>query len=463
MTKVFVIGLDCAAPELMFDRWRADLPNFTRLAERGLWGELASCIPAITVPAWSSMLTSKDPGVLGFYGFHNRADYSYDNQLIVTGSAVKEKRVWDYLGEAGLNSLVLGVPQTYPVRPLKGWQVSCFLTPSIESKFAYPAEFKAEVLSIAPDYDFDVARFRTDDKSWLLEQIHTMTDKHFALIDATLAAKPWDFFMSVEIGVDRIHHGFWKYHDPQHFRYEAGNPYEHAIHDYYVKIDRKLGEWLARLDPDTVVLVVSDHGAKRMDGGVCVNEWLWRNGYLVFREGPVPGRRVPLEKLEVDWMRTRAWGAGGYYGRIFLNVQGREPQGIIAANAYEKVRDELIQKFAGLADDQGRPIGARSFKPSEIYRQVKGPAPDLIVYFGDLLWRAVGALGYDGWITYDNDTGPDDCNHAQNGLFILNDPRRPQPSQQVHGAQLMDIAPTILSLFGLPVPSDMQGRILQNL
>jgi predicted AlkP superfamily phosphohydrolase/phosphomutase len=373
---------------------------------------------------------------------------------------VKEKRVWDYLGEAGLRSVVLGVPQTYPVRPLNGHLVSCFLTPSTNSPFAYPAAYKEEVLAVAPDYDFDVAKFRTDDKDWLLEQIHVMTRKHFAVIDAALAGKPWDFFMSVEIGVDRIHHGFWKYHDPQHFRYEPGNPYQNAIHDYYVLIDRKIGEWLERLDRDTVVLVVSDHGAKRMDGGVCVNEWLWRNGYLVLHEPPPAGRRTPFEKVEVDWSRTRAWGAGGYYGRVFLNVLGREPQGMVPPAAYEALRDELIEKFAGLADGQGRPIGARSFKPSEIYRQVNGAAPDLIVYFGDLLWRAVGAFGYDGWITYDNDTGPDDCNHAQNGMFILYDPRQAGRSRQVQGAQLMDIAPTLLSLYGLPVPGDMQGKVI---
>ena len=151
-----------------------------------------------------------------------------------------------------------------------------------------------------------------------------------------------------------------------------------------------------QLDDDTVVLVVSDHGAKRMDGGVCVNEWLWRHGYLAFHEDPAPGRRLPFEKMEVDWNRTKAWGAGGYYGRVFLNVQGREPQGIIPPAEYEQVRDELIERFAALTDTQGHPIGARSFKPNEIYRQVLGAAPDLIVYFGDLYWRAVGALGYDG-------------------------------------------------------------------
>ncbi len=460
--KVFVLGLDCAAPELVFNRWRDDLPNLGFLAKSGLWGEMQSSIPAITVPAWSSMLSSKDPGVLGFYGFRNRADHSYDKMFIAMGHVVKEKRVWNYLSDAGLTSIVMGVPQTFPVRPLRGNLISGFLTPGIQSDFAYPYAFKREVLSLTPEYDFDVKEFRTDNKDWLLEQIHIMTDKHFKVVDYTLKNKPWDFFMYMEIGVDRIHHGFWNYHDPQHFRYQPGNPYENAIHDYYVKIDTKLGEWLEQLDNNTAVLVVSDHGAKRMDGGICINEWLWRNGYLAFKEDPKPGTIVRFEDLEVDWGRTKAWGSGGYYGRVFLNVKDREPEGVIPSNEYEKVRDELSEKFQAITDPDGKNIGTKVFKPEEVYREVRGVAPDLIVYFGDLLWRSVGSLGYDGWHTFENDTGPDACNHAQNGMFIFYDPQNPQPGVEVKGAQLMDVAPTILNYLGVSVPKDMQGRQLTS-
>jgi predicted AlkP superfamily phosphohydrolase/phosphomutase len=168
--KVFVLGLDCAAPELIFDRWKDDLPNLNRLASQGMWGELESSTPAITVPAWSSMLSSRDPGELGIYGFRNRADYSYDLMFIATSGFVRHKRVWDYLDEANKVSKVIGVPQTFPVKPINGYMVSSFLTPSTESEFAYPPEFKQEVLGIAPNYDFDVPQFRTDNKEWLLEQ-----------------------------------------------------------------------------------------------------------------------------------------------------------------------------------------------------------------------------------------------------------------------------------------------------
>src|SRR5215813_13087196 len=163
--RVLVFGLDCASPDLIFNQFKADLPTFTHLAENGTWGELASSIPCITIPAWASMLSSRDPGVLGCYGFRNRADYSYNNMVTANSAAIKVKRVWDYVGEAGKQSVVLGVPQTYPPRPLNGYMVGDFLTPGTESAFAYPAIFKQVVLNLIPNYHFFMNGFRTDNKA----------------------------------------------------------------------------------------------------------------------------------------------------------------------------------------------------------------------------------------------------------------------------------------------------------
>src|SRR3972149_6179943 len=104
--KVAVIGLDCAEPSLMFDRWIDHLPNIRRLMAAGTYGNLTSCMPPITVPAWSCMASSKDPGTLGIYGFRNRADYSYDTLSIATSKAVKEPRIWGILTEQGKSSII---------------------------------------------------------------------------------------------------------------------------------------------------------------------------------------------------------------------------------------------------------------------------------------------------------------------------------------------------------------------
>ncbi len=460
--KVLVIGLDCAEPSLVFEQWRDELPTFRRLMENGAYGRLNSATPCITVPAWSSMLSSKDPGVLGIYGFRNRADYSYDNMRIATGAAVKEKRIWDYLGEAGKQSIVVGVPQTYPIKPINGHLISSFLTPSVQKQYTYPNELRYEIDRVlaGEEYDVDVREYRTEDKDYLLKQIYEMTEKRFKVLNYLIREKNWDFFMFVEMGVDRIHHGLWKYHDPEHRYYKPGNPYEYAIKEYYQYIDRQLAQLLEAVDEETVVLVVSDHGAKRMDGGFCLNQWLYQEGSLVFKEAVPTDGLVPFGKLKVDWEKTTAWGAGGYYGRLWLNVQGREPTGVIPPQDYEEVRTEFITKLKNMVDHEGRPLNTICYKPEDLYREVNNVPSDLLIYFGNLHWRSVGSLGHKSIYTFENDTGPDDANHAQEGMIIYYDPKQRLKGKPLNGLQLMDIAPTVLQLMGQSVPDDMQGKAI---
>ena len=459
--KVVVFGLDCATPQLVFDKWSKDLPHLSRLMERGIFGPMQSCIPPITIPAWSCMMTSKNPGKLGCYGFRNRSDYSYDGLSFATSKAVKEPAVWDLLARHDKKVVLLGIPQTYPPKPVNGIMVSCFLTPDTSSQYTYPPDLKKEIAGQVGDSILDVDHFRTDDKARLLAQIYEMTEKRFKLFSWFLEHKPWDFAMLVEMGIDRIHHGFWKFMDTSHPKYEPGNPLENAIKDYYRFVDDKVGEVLSRIDPATAVLVVSDHGAQPMRGGICINEWLMREGYL--RIADKPDGVVPLHKAKFDWTQTKAWGEGGYYSRVFLNVEGREPQGIVSRKDYEKVRAELKEKLEALGDEQGCSIGTRVIKPEEVYPEINGVPPDLIVYFGNLAWRSVGSIGLNTIHTFENDTGPDDANHAEQGIFILCDPAVPanQPQTLRAGLSLFDVAPTILNILGVPVPPDMEGTVVQ--
>ena len=303
-------------------------------------------------------------------------------------------------------------------------------------------------------------QFRTDDKDFLLKQIYDMTQAHFKVVKHMIREKPWDFFMFVEMGTDRINHGMWSYTDPQHWRYEPDNKYFDSIREYYHYVDREIGEVLDLLADDTVVMVVSDHGAKRMDGGIAINEWLMREGYLVLKQ-PLPGGITPFEKVEVDWSQTRAWGLGGYYARIFMNVEGREPNGIIHPADYERERDELKRRIEAIPDANGNRLSTIAYKPEELYAEVKNVAPDLIVYLGDLYWRGVGSFGHHGIHTFENDTGPDDANHAQNGIFIMYDPRQDLGGRELAGLEIMDVAPTILDVMGLPVPRDMRGKVIR--
>jgi predicted AlkP superfamily phosphohydrolase/phosphomutase len=169
---------------------------------------------------------------------------------------------------------------------------------------------------------------------------------------------------------------------------------------------------------------------------------------------------VPLSKARIDWKRTKAWGDGGYYARVFLNVAGREPEGTVAQKDYEKLRDELMEGLKSIPDESGRDIGTQVYRPEELYKEVRGVAPDLIVYFGDLYWRSVGTVGGGKVHTFENDTGPDGANHAHNGMILWRPAGGHNSSRRLEGARITDIAPTVLQILGLEVPQDMEGKPL---
>ena len=452
--RVAVIGLDCADPGLVFGRWLDELPNIRGLVERGTWGPLRSVDPPITVPAWSCMLTSRDPGELGIYGFRNRRDFTYDSLGVADSRAVGIERVWDHLGRADKHTIVLGVPQTSPPVPVNGELVSCFLTPDPQkAEYTYPPALRSEIEALVGLYRTDVRNFRSDDRDRILAEVYEMTEQHFTVARHLLDTRPWDFFMMVEIGLDRIHHAFWRYLDPNHPHHEPEHRYRDVIRSYYQYLDDEIGELLTRFDDETAVIVVSDHGAQAMQGAICINEWLLQEGYLVLREPPTA--LTPFKEVAVDWSRTRAWGEGGYYCRLCLNVSGREPEGLVLRSEYEGLRDELASRLEALPGPAG-PIGTRVYRPKDLWVAQRGIPPDLVVYFGDLAWRSNGSVGHGRYYTFENDTGPDDANHSLHGLCVM--AGAGISTEHRDDLAIYDVAPTILRLFGLPVAEGMRGR-----
>ncbi len=455
--RVAVIGLDCGTPQLLFDRLSAEVPNINALLQRSMHGPLESITPPITIPAWACAMSGRTPGELAIYGMRNRKDTTYDGLSIATSLSVKEPQVWDVLGERGMKSLLIGVPPGYPPKPVEGWRVSCFLTPPSAESYTHPADLAADIeaeLGGRP-YIFDIPNFREQGEEAVLEQVFAMTERRFQVARHLVRTKTWDFFMMVEMGTDRLHHVFWHHFDPAHPKYVAGNRFETAFQDYYRALDAEVGALLEALPDDTVVVLMSDHGARPMAGGVCFNEWLAKEGYLRF--DTEPDGPTPIAKAAIDWPRTTAWGDGGYYGRLFLNVKGREPSGTVEPARYEAVRDELIAKLEAMPGPDGGLLGTKVYKPQDVYPEVRGVAPDLIVYFGDLEWRSVGQVGTGQVFTYENDTGPDGANHDRTGVFAMAGAPG-QPTGRQDGLRLLDVGPTILSLYGVKPPEGIHGR-----
>src|SRR5438128_1842514 len=179
--KICILGLDCAAPEVIFGDER--LVNIRRLMDTGVYGRLESVNPPITVPAWMCLSTSQDPGSLGVYGFRNRTDHSYAGLGFVNSASVRELAVWDQVGREGKRAVVIGVPPNYPPRRVNGVSVGCFLTPDpAKDVFTHPAGAKDEIRRLVGDYPVDVKNFRTHDKDWLRDEIFAMSRKQFAVV-----------------------------------------------------------------------------------------------------------------------------------------------------------------------------------------------------------------------------------------------------------------------------------------
>jgi predicted AlkP superfamily phosphohydrolase/phosphomutase len=458
--RVLVIGLDGLEPSLVFDRWRADLPNLSHLMGSGSAERLESCVPAVTVPAWASMTTGRDPGELGLYDFFNRVNHNYEPGPLIDSRAVTEPQLWDLLSEAGRQVVVIGVPPTFPVRAVNGTLVGCFFSSGAERGYAYPNAVADEIARLVGRYRFDVSNYLTEDKDTLLREIYDVTDQHFRVVRHFLTSRPWDFFMFVEVGPDRLHHGFWRHHDPAHPKHEAGSRFQSAVYDYYRHLDAQVGTVLELLDDDVVVLVVSDHGAQRMEGAILINEWLLQEGYLVMAR--YPEKRTRFFDCEVDWARTTAWAVGGYYGRVHVNVDGRNPAGLVPATHVDRILDELAFKISRIPGPNGRRFATRVYRPEQIYGRVRGFPPDLIVYFDDLAWRCNAELGSGTGALYKTDKfpAPDDANHAQHGICILYDPSSGAGRRVPEGVALLDVAPTVLALLGVRVPGDMRGAVI---
>ena len=212
------------------------------------------------------MMSSKDPGTLGFYGFRNRKDHSYDGHGVRHLREGPRRPPVGHPGRAGKHVVALGVPQTYPPREVNGEMVSCFLTPSIESRYTYPDALRDEIREVVGEYMVDVPDYRTDDRERVVRDINEMTRRRFKLARHLRDTRPWDFFMLVEMGPDRLHHCLWRFYDPNHPDYVPGTPLEQAFRDYYRYLDSEVGSLIEGLGDDTAVMVVSDHGAQAMYG-----------------------------------------------------------------------------------------------------------------------------------------------------------------------------------------------------
>ncbi|MDF2957307.1 MAG: putative phosphohydrolase or phosphomutase [Candidatus Alkanophagales archaeon MCA70_species_1] len=459
--RVLMVGLDGACMDLI-RRWASEgeLPAFRELLEEGTHGRLESVVPTQTIPAWNCLATGKNPGKIGCFGFLQKAYGSYEFRLSAAMTR-RERDIWDILSEHGKRVLVLNAPNVLYAYEVNGRMVAGPLYVSGDV-LTYPSEFAETLRRLG--YEWDISDLRTlltlSDRE-LSRRLSEITRRQFGAF-LRMLDDGWDFGFIVLSELDRAQHRFW------------GD--EPLVLRHYQNVDRCLHRLLRRLDSDTALLIVSDHGFGSNERVFLVNEWLKRRGLLTPRREPLLTRviapfREPLSKLyslpplrqvwiklslrtagtQINWERTKAFSYGTW-GPIYINLRGREPQGVVEASEYERLRDEIIE---GL-----RELSVTAYRREELYSgEYLHLAPDIVVQTDDYVHGISSRIGYNK--DFIRDSGG---NHRKdNGTFIAWGPDIKRGFGIRARARIYDVAPTILHMFGLPLPADMDGRVLREI
>lgn len=518
--KLLIIGLDAATFDLI-NPWvaKGKLPNLAGLMSAGASGRLASVVPPITPPAWTSFMTGKNPGKHGIFDFLETHPGTY-SQRYLNASSRRTKTIWRMLNEAGYTVGTMNLPFTYPPEHLDGFQISGMATPSEKSPFVFPPELRSELEGC-------LGRFRLDqrylgfmstnlrrqrvlddmkhlDDQWLRASLYLM-EKHSA-----------DVMMFTFMSIDTVQHHFWQYMDPTHHYYDpkAVPEFGDAVFRVYEWLDRAVGRMMEKVSPDTSVFVVSDHGGgPTSDRVLYLNRFLAQLGLLHYIErkdsslqklakhllrrsynllrsslssrqkiklaNALPSLRKRFETAvtsysNIDWSRTKAYCSEVLASPpgIRINRKGVKPAGVVDESEYEPLLKLITQKLSELKDPRtGEAIIKRVFRRDEIFH---GPycdeAADLILdWWETSLFSTSPSLPEhtaDPPVEIIEHKPPTTAEwggtHRRDGILVAHG----KPFRKgivLEGAELIDMAPTILHLMGQPIPDDMDGRVLEEL
>jgi len=372
--------------------------------------------------------------------------------------------LYKILPTSGQKIATINMPVTWPPPRIPGgYSISSFMTPDLEKGFTWPKSLADEVQGLVGEYIIDVGEagenYLQMEKDRALKRSYEMDAQRFTLLRHFIAKKQCDYVFAVITGCDRMSHLFYRFFDEEHKRYDPDSQYEKVLYDYYVWIDKQIGEIRDNLDEDTVLFVHSDHCVQRLDGRINLNEWLIQEGYMVLSE--YPPEPIPFTELKVDWSKTRAW-ATGYSGQIYFNMKGREPEGIIDPGDYDGLLDKLIDKVKAIPDENGNALETRVFKRNEIYTGTFADyAPDLFIFFDECRWKTNEMVGFGPGNIYSFETpfGEDDGADGFYGYFCLAGPGIPANGEHER-ASLLDIAPTVIDVMDLEIPKEMEGKSL---
>lgn len=509
--KVMVLGLDGATWDILGPLAAEGLlPNIERLRKGGASGELRSVFPPLSPVAWTGVMTGKNSGKHGVFEFLEH-DHNPMKGKVNSSRAIRTDLIWEILARHGKRTIAGGVPMSYPPRPAKdfpGFYLGDFLSPENAADFASdPALFAELEKAVGPYRAWSTSIHDGGNEETVVDDLTAFLDQHLKTIAFLMGRVPWDLLMFDLMATDRFGHELWHAWDTAHAAAKGDEERLKALRpkllEFWKTLDRGLGAIFEKADSDTTFLLMSDHGFGPIEHYVNFNVWLLEKGYIAlkkglyvkqkhwfYRRGVTPqwiyglmskwgmanhrvtrfrgkqeswldrmGEKAFLSREHIDWSRTRAY-AQGNFGQIFLNLKGRQPQGCVDPKDARALLDEIKAGLMTLTDPKtGERLVEHVHEAADLYHGPHaGKAPDLTVVLKDWKYRTIGLHDFTTHRVISPAFGPTG-DHRMEGVLIAGGPGI-KPHSAPEGADLLDIAPTVLHLLGVPVPADMDGRVI---
>lgn len=485
-TKVVVVGLDAATWDILNPIIKnGQMPNLRSLIRKGAVGILKSTIPPVTGCAWLSMATGLNPGKTGVIDFLKK-DYNF-GLTPVNSSDFRNKSFWDLLSKKGKNCCILDYPMLYPAYSLNGAIISTWG----RKLDTFPKKLKQEIQDLVGDYNIIVSYHdkKYDDIDLFLHDLNIALDKKIKVTEYLLEYWNWDLFVNVISFTDWIQHRMWQYIDESHPLYNEAE--SRKIRSDFINFWKRIDDMLGKMFKNTdYMFIVSDHGMGPQYGVFNLAKWLEKKGYLVRKKSvkfvlkPILSAlaSTPLVKFlpqkikregakfldimaEIDLNKSEVYIIGHTipFGAIYINSKNHNPTGIIGEKEYEKIRRTLINSLLNLKDDIARDVKVTIYEPKKLYTGDRVHLlPDIIFTINN--WSCVIIEDFKTNFLYkdapysNRHTG----SHRLNGIFLAYGPDI-KKGFEAKDLKIYDIAPTILHMFGLPIPKDMDGRVLKEI
>ncbi|HEX8186599.1 MAG TPA: alkaline phosphatase family protein [Blastocatellia bacterium] len=506
--RLLVIGLDGASFNVLDSLIeKGYLKNLAKLIEGGARANLETTFPPITAVAWSSFMTGKNPGKHGIFEFV-RLDHDSKRELAVNASFRQGRAIWDLLSDAGKRVIVHNFPCTYPPHDLNGLMIADFMTPRGRRDFTRPLSLLSEIEEKFGPYRLHLNQtYSGGNVEGVLEELFDELEYKAEVTEYLMTRYEWDAFFQYFWGTDRIQHELWHIFDEEHPRHnkEEARRYRDRVYEYFDRVDEIVARLMILAGDDALVWVASDHGFGPAHKYCSFNIWLLQEGFLklksdaltrikkmMFSLGLTPEtafkliKKLPLGALrpargvsnnagasrllstfflsfnDVDWNRTVAFSKGNY-GQIYVNLKGREPDGVVEEREYDAVCEKIVARLKALRDPlTGEEWAGQVFRREQVYQGPRvADAPDIAFLPRDMRYLPLGNADFTSNKFMVDAFGISGC-HRMHGVMIGNGSAI-KPRSRLDVARIVDVAPTLLYLMGEPLLDDMDGRVLTEI